>query len=116
MFTEFRKRGSPSANVLDLCLDWHDEAIYHYIFTCKFGVIFAKKCFCAVKFKCKIFRFWAGPIVIVVAMYAIALWSREKTVVGVENFVSLCGHIFFLVSLSVKLAIACCIVVMGCGV
>lgn len=41
--------------------------------------------------------FWAGPIVIVVAMYAIALWSREKTVVGVENFVSLCGHIFFLV-------------------
>ena len=49
-------------------------------------------------------------------MYAIALWSREKTVVGVENFVALCGHIFFLVSLSVNVAIACCIVVMGCGV
>ena len=47
-----------------------------------------------------IFRFWAGPIVVIVAMYAIALWSREKTVVGVENFVSLCGHIFFLVSIT----------------
>ncbi|XP_052803315.1 transmembrane protein 145-like isoform X2 [Mya arenaria] len=41
--------------------------------------------------------FWAGPIVIIVAMFAIALWSREKTVVGVENFVTLCGHLFFLV-------------------
>ena len=46
-----------------------------------------------------IFRFWAGPIVTVIAMYAIALWSREKTVVGVENFVALCGHLYFMVSL-----------------
>lgn len=41
--------------------------------------------------------FWAGPIVIVIAMTTIALWTREKTVAGVENFVSFCGHIFFLV-------------------
>ncbi|XP_052285419.1 transmembrane protein 145-like isoform X2 [Dreissena polymorpha] len=41
--------------------------------------------------------FWAGPIVILVASNAIALWSREKTVVGVENFVSFCGHVFFLI-------------------
>lgn len=25
------------------------------------------------------------------------LWVREKTVVGVENLVAFCGHIFFLV-------------------
>ncbi|XP_060599428.1 transmembrane protein 145-like isoform X1 [Ruditapes philippinarum] len=41
--------------------------------------------------------FWAGPLMIVIATYAIALWSREKTVVGVENFVALCGHIYFMV-------------------
>lgn len=46
----------------------------------------------------KYFRFWAGPIVTVIAMSAIALWSREKTVVGVENFVALCGHFYFMVS------------------
>ncbi|KAJ8313327.1 hypothetical protein KUTeg_009113, partial [Tegillarca granosa] len=42
--------------------------------------------------------FWAGPIVIFIAMYAMALWTREQTVVGVENFVILCGHVFFLVN------------------
>jgi len=31
-------------------------------------------------------------------MHAIALWTREKTVMGVENFVQLCGHVFFMVS------------------
>ncbi|XP_045210314.1 transmembrane protein 145-like isoform X1 [Mercenaria mercenaria] len=41
--------------------------------------------------------FWAGPIVIVVAMTSIALWTREKTVTGVENFVAFCGHVFFLI-------------------
>ncbi|KAL4228435.1 hypothetical protein ACF0H5_011482 [Mactra antiquata] len=41
--------------------------------------------------------FWAGPIVIVIAMFAVALWSREKSVVGVENFVALCGHVFFMI-------------------
>lgn len=42
-------------------------------------------------------RFWAGPIVIIVAMTSVALWTREKTVTGVENFVAFVGHVFFLV-------------------
>lgn len=29
-------------------------------------------------------------------MFALALWTREKTVMGVENFVAFCGHLFFL--------------------
>ncbi|OWF53819.1 transmembrane protein 145-like [Mizuhopecten yessoensis] len=41
--------------------------------------------------------FWAGPIVILIAMFAMAVWTREKTVVAVQNFVSFCGHLFFLV-------------------
>ncbi|XP_060067764.1 transmembrane protein 145-like [Ylistrum balloti] len=41
--------------------------------------------------------FWAGPIVILIAMFAMAVWTREKTVVAVQNFVQFCGHIFFLV-------------------
>lgn len=45
-------------------------------------------------------RFWAGPIVTLIAIYNIAKWTREKTVNGVEQFVGLCGHLFFLVSKS----------------
>ncbi|XP_069115423.1 transmembrane protein 145-like [Argopecten irradians] len=41
--------------------------------------------------------FWAGPIVILIAMFAMAVWTREKTVVAVQNFVAFCGHVFFLV-------------------
>ncbi|KAK7491023.1 hypothetical protein BaRGS_00017719 [Batillaria attramentaria] len=41
--------------------------------------------------------FWAGPVVILVAMFSMAKWSREKTVNAVEQFVGLCGHLFFLV-------------------
>lgn len=40
--------------------------------------------------------FWAGPITILIAMFVINLWVREQVVVGVSNFVTLCGHIFFL--------------------
>lgn len=43
-------------------------------------------------------RFWAGPVVILVAMFAMPKWSREKTVNAVEQFVGLIGHLFFLVS------------------
>ncbi|KAL3886685.1 hypothetical protein ACJMK2_026664 [Sinanodonta woodiana] len=43
------------------------------------------------------FWFWAGPAIILIAMLAMAQWTREKTVVGVENFVALCGHMFFLI-------------------
>lgn len=42
-------------------------------------------------------RFWSGPIVTIIAMTIMDLWVREKTVVGVENLVAFCGHIFFLV-------------------
>ncbi|KAL8620168.1 hypothetical protein ACOMHN_062051 [Nucella lapillus] len=41
--------------------------------------------------------FWAGPVVILIAIFSMAKWSREKTVNGVEQFVALCGHLFFLV-------------------
>ncbi|KAK7471682.1 hypothetical protein BaRGS_00035655 [Batillaria attramentaria] len=41
--------------------------------------------------------FWAGPIVIFIAIFAMAKWSRQKTVNGVEQFVGLCGHLFFLI-------------------
>ena len=37
-------------------------------------------------------------MVVLVAMFAMAKWSREKTVNAVEQFVGLCGHLFFLVS------------------
>ncbi|CAL1534665.1 unnamed protein product [Lymnaea stagnalis] len=40
--------------------------------------------------------FWAGPIIVLIAMFAMAKWSREKTVNGVEQFVGFWGHIFFL--------------------
>ncbi|XP_046338890.1 transmembrane protein 145-like isoform X1 [Haliotis rufescens] len=41
--------------------------------------------------------FWAGPIVILIAMHVMKQWTREKTVNGVEQFVSLVGHLFFLI-------------------
>lgn len=41
--------------------------------------------------------FWSGPIVTIIAMTIMDLWVREKTVVGVENLVAFCGHIFFLI-------------------
>lgn len=40
--------------------------------------------------------FWAGPITILIAMFVINLWVREQTVTGVSNFVTICGHVFFL--------------------
>ncbi|XP_012944054.1 transmembrane protein 145 [Aplysia californica] len=40
--------------------------------------------------------FWASPVVTLVAMFAMAKWSREKTVNGVEQFVGFVGHTFFL--------------------
>ncbi len=42
-------------------------------------------------------RFWAGPIVILVAMKAMQLWVREKVVNGVELAVTFLGLNFFLV-------------------
>ena len=47
-----------------------------------------------------LYRFWAGPIVVLVALKVMALWVREKSVNGVENAVSLLGHVFFLVSVA----------------
>ncbi|XP_013394089.1 transmembrane protein 145 isoform X2 [Lingula anatina] len=41
--------------------------------------------------------FWAGPIVILVAMNVINLWVREKVVNGVELCVSFVGHFIFLI-------------------
>lgn len=41
--------------------------------------------------------FWAGPVVVLVAMFSMPKWSREKTVTAVEQFVGLVGHLFFLV-------------------
>ena len=40
--------------------------------------------------------FWAGPITILISMFVIDLWVREQVVIGVSNFVTLCGHLFFL--------------------
>ncbi|KAI0227168.1 Transmembrane protein 145 [Lamellibrachia satsuma] len=40
--------------------------------------------------------FWAGPIVIFIAMSYMELWVREKVVNGVMNAVVLVGHLFFL--------------------
>ena len=40
--------------------------------------------------------FWAGPTIILVAMFAMAKWSREKTVNGVQQLAGFIGHAFFL--------------------
>ncbi|XP_060081456.1 transmembrane protein 145-like [Ylistrum balloti] len=39
--------------------------------------------------------FWAGPIVILVAMFAMPQWMREKTVHGVSMLIAFLGHVFF---------------------
>ncbi|CAH1797967.1 unnamed protein product, partial [Owenia fusiformis] len=41
--------------------------------------------------------FWAGPIVILIAMHVMNLWVREKVVNGIENMVVFIGQIFFLI-------------------
>ncbi|GFN99366.1 transmembrane protein 145 [Plakobranchus ocellatus] len=41
--------------------------------------------------------FWAGPLVILIAMFSMAKWSRQKTVNGVEQFITFLGHCFFLI-------------------
>ncbi|XP_063439101.1 transmembrane protein 145-like isoform X5 [Mytilus trossulus] len=41
--------------------------------------------------------FWASPAVILIAMFELELWTREKIVVGVQQFVALFGHVFFLI-------------------
>ncbi|BFZ14395.1 hypothetical protein BsWGS_17433 [Bradybaena similaris] len=40
--------------------------------------------------------FLTGPVVTLVAMFAMPKWSREKTVNGVEQLVAFLGHVFFL--------------------
>ncbi|CAL1534666.1 unnamed protein product [Lymnaea stagnalis] len=40
--------------------------------------------------------FWASPIVTLVAMFAMAKWTREKSVNGVQQFIALVGHSVFL--------------------
>ncbi|XP_074652948.1 transmembrane protein 145-like isoform X4 [Tubulanus polymorphus] len=41
--------------------------------------------------------FWAGPIIILVAMTQMKPWVREKVVNGVENCVIFCGYLFFII-------------------
>lgn len=42
-------------------------------------------------------RFWAAPVMIVVASFAIPVYMREKVVHGLEIGVAALGHFFFLV-------------------
>ncbi|GFS01115.1 transmembrane protein 145 [Elysia marginata] len=41
--------------------------------------------------------FWASPVIILIAMFAMAKWTREKTVNGVQQFVAYLGHVIFLI-------------------
>ncbi|KAI8775177.1 transmembrane protein 145, partial [Biomphalaria glabrata] len=41
--------------------------------------------------------FWAGPIVTMIAMFAMAKWTREKSVHGVQMFIAYLGHNIFLI-------------------
>lgn len=41
--------------------------------------------------------FWAGPVIILVAMKVMELWVREKVVNAVELAVTFIGHLFFLI-------------------
>ncbi|RUS82814.1 hypothetical protein EGW08_009434 [Elysia chlorotica] len=43
--------------------------------------------------------FLSGPGVVLIAMFAMAKWSREKSVNGVEQFVTFLGHCFFLIAI-----------------
>ncbi|BFZ25920.1 hypothetical protein BsWGS_28959 [Bradybaena similaris] len=40
--------------------------------------------------------FWASPIVVLIAMFVMAKWTREKTVNGVQQAIEFTGHLFFL--------------------
>ncbi|CAG5127899.1 unnamed protein product [Candidula unifasciata] len=40
--------------------------------------------------------FWAGPVVVLIAMFVMAKWTREKTVNGVQQSIEFMGHLFFL--------------------
>ncbi|XP_022326202.1 transmembrane protein 145-like [Crassostrea virginica] len=41
--------------------------------------------------------FWAGPIAIIIGMYAIRQWAREKIVNGVDQLIMMLGHVIFLI-------------------
>ncbi|RUS71273.1 hypothetical protein EGW08_020965, partial [Elysia chlorotica] len=41
--------------------------------------------------------FWASPVIILIAMFSMAKWTREKTVNGVQQFVAYLGHLIFLI-------------------
>ncbi|XP_048775733.2 transmembrane protein 145-like [Ostrea edulis] len=41
--------------------------------------------------------FWAGPIAIIIAMFAIKQWAREKIVNGVDQMIMMLGHVTFLI-------------------
>lgn len=41
--------------------------------------------------------FWAGPIAIIIGVYAIKQWAREKIVNGVDQLIMMLGHVIFLV-------------------
>jgi hypothetical protein len=43
------------------------------------------------------FRFWAGPIVVMIALQAMPLWTREKVVNAVNQAIAFLGYMFFLV-------------------
>ncbi|BFZ14393.1 hypothetical protein BsWGS_17432 [Bradybaena similaris] len=41
--------------------------------------------------------FWASPFVVLIAMFAMAKWTREKTVNGVQQFIAFLAHTVFLI-------------------
>ena len=43
------------------------------------------------------FRFFAQPVVVLVAALVMNRWAREKTVSGIDNAVAFAGYIFLLV-------------------
>ena len=47
---------------------------------------------------CSFGRFWAGPIVAIIAMKYMEAWVREKVVNGVQLTVTFVAYVFFLVS------------------
>ncbi|KAK3596447.1 hypothetical protein CHS0354_015919 [Potamilus streckersoni] len=69
--------------------------LYSFIFTIKHYP--RKKLFFIPFFIFYTLWFWAGPVVILLAVLVMAEWTREKTVFGVDAFVALCGHTFFLI-------------------
>ncbi|KAK3596448.1 hypothetical protein CHS0354_015920 [Potamilus streckersoni] len=69
--------------------------LYSFIFTIKHYP--RKKLFFIPFFIFYTLWFFASPIVNLLAVLAMAEWTREKTVFGVETFVVFCGHTFFLI-------------------